>query len=96
MSPTSRPLSLSDLLQLKRWNTPTIYNGWEQITKHNPGADAFNIEETRDFMPQMGPMVGYAITLGIVAIGALDVLLRPNPPLPEGELLGDVEPQASR
>ena len=65
MSPTSRPLSHSDLLQLKRWNTPTIYNGWEQITKHNAGTDAFNIEETRDFMPQMGPMVGYAVTLVI-------------------------------
>ena len=45
----------SDLLQLKRWNTPTIYNGWEQITKRDSGAEAFNIEETRDFMPQMGP-----------------------------------------
>jgi len=65
MSSTSRPLSHSDLLQLKRWNTPTIYNGWEQITKLNAGADAFNIEETRDFMPQMGPMVGYAVTLVI-------------------------------
>ena len=29
----------SDLLQLKRWNTPTIYNGWEQITKRDPAAD---------------------------------------------------------
>jgi 4-hydroxy-4-methyl-2-oxoglutarate aldolase len=58
-------LSHSELLQLKRWNTPTLYNGWEQITQHNPGADAFNIEETRDFMPQMGPMVGYAVTLVI-------------------------------
>jgi hypothetical protein len=65
MSQNARILSHSDLLQLKRWNTPTIYNGWEQITKHNPGADAFNIEETRDFMPQMGPMVGYAVTLVI-------------------------------
>jgi regulator of RNase E activity RraA len=55
----------SDLLQLKRWNTPTIYNGWEQITKCDSGADAFNIEETRDFMPQMGPMVGYAVTVVI-------------------------------
>ena len=26
----SRALSHADLLQLKRWNTPTIYNGWEQ------------------------------------------------------------------
>ena len=61
----SRILSHSDLLQLKRWNTPTIYNGWEQITKQNPAAAAFNIEETRDFMPQMGPMVGYAVTVVI-------------------------------
>src|ERR1041384_1772386 len=59
------PLPHSDLLQLKRWNTPTIYNGWEQITKRNPAADAFNLEETRDFMPQMGPMVGYAVTVVI-------------------------------
>jgi regulator of RNase E activity RraA len=58
-------LSHADLLQLKRWNTPTIYNGWEQITKHNAGADGFNLEETRDFMPQMGPMVGYAVTVVI-------------------------------
>lgn len=47
---------------MKRWNTPTIYNGWEQLTKANPARDAFNIEETRDFMPQMGPMAGYAVT----------------------------------
>ena len=53
----------SELLQLKRWNTPTIYNGWEQVTMQNPFADGFNIEETRDFMPQMGPMVGYAVTV---------------------------------
>lgn len=59
------PLSHSELLQLKRWNTPTIYNGWEQITKHDVAADAFNLEETRDFMPQMGPMVGYAVTVVI-------------------------------
>lgn len=55
----------SDLLQLKRWNTPTIYNGWEQLTKHNAARDAFNLEETRDFMPQMGPMVGWAVTVVI-------------------------------
>ena len=53
------------LLQLKRWNTPTIYNGWEQITGRDIAEDAFNLEETRDFMPQMGPMVGYARTLVI-------------------------------
>ncbi len=57
------PLSHSDLLKLKRWNTPTIYNGWEQITKGDIAGDAFNLEETHDFMPQMGPMVGYAVTV---------------------------------
>ena len=55
----------AELLRLKRWNTPTIYNGWEQITRFNPAAEAFNLEEVFDFMPQMGPMVGYAITVVI-------------------------------
>jgi len=58
-------LSHADLLQLKRWNTPTVYNGWEQITQKDPAADGFNLEETRDFMPQMGPMIGYAVTVVI-------------------------------
>ncbi|NOS68973.1 MAG: RraA family protein [Verrucomicrobia bacterium] len=62
---SNRPLTHAGLLQLKRWNTPTIYNGWEQITKRNPAKDAFNLEETRDFMPHMGPMVGYAVTVVI-------------------------------
>lgn len=63
MNHTASPLPHSALLELKRWNTPTIYNGWEQITRHDPTTDAFNLEETRDFMPQMGPMVGYAVTV---------------------------------
>lgn len=58
-------LSHADLLQLKRWNTPTIYNGWEQVTRRNPAAEGINLEETRDFMPQMGPMIGYAVTVVI-------------------------------
>jgi regulator of RNase E activity RraA len=55
-------LEHSDLLRLKRWNTPTIYNGWEQITKDERTRN-FNREPVVDFMPQMGPMVGYAVTL---------------------------------
>jgi len=58
-------LDHATLLELKRWNTPTIYNGWEQITRHDNAGDAFNLEEVRDFMPQMGPMVGYAVTVVI-------------------------------
>jgi hypothetical protein len=30
-------LSNAELLELQRWNTPTIYNGWEQITKLDAG-----------------------------------------------------------
>lgn len=57
-------LPLSELLKLKRWNTPTIYNGWEQIT-NRPHTSGFNMEETRDFMPEFGPMVGYAVTVKV-------------------------------
>jgi len=60
-----QPLTHAQLLQMKRWNTPTIYNGWEQITRRDPTRDGFNVEETRDFMPHMGPMVGYAVTVMI-------------------------------
>ncbi|RKY06281.1 MAG: RraA family protein [Planctomycetota bacterium] len=56
-------LSNSQLLKLKRWNTPTIYNGWETITSHNHCKDGFNIEPTTDYMPQMCSMVGYAVTV---------------------------------
>jgi 4-hydroxy-4-methyl-2-oxoglutarate aldolase len=56
-------LSEGEIQELKRWNTPTIYNGWEQITRGSAGRDAFNLEPTRDFMPQMGPMAGYAVTV---------------------------------
>lgn len=58
-------LKHSELLELKRWNTPTIYNGWEQITNRNIATEGVNIEPISDFMPQMGPMVGRAITVQI-------------------------------
>jgi regulator of RNase E activity RraA len=62
--PAARP-GLAELHQLQRWNTPTIYNGWEQITRHDPARDGFNLEDLRDFMPQMGPVAGYAVTIVI-------------------------------
>ena len=52
-------------MRLKRWNTPSVYNGWESITRHDASKEAFNLEETRDFMPELGPMVGYAVTVVI-------------------------------
>jgi regulator of RNase E activity RraA len=59
----SRPLSDGELHELKRWNTPTIYNGWEQITRKDSARDAFNLEPVHDYMPQLGPMAGYAVTV---------------------------------
>lgn len=56
------PLTHAQLLELKRWNTPTVYNGWEQITSHDVASEGFNLEGCQDFMPQMGPMVGYSVT----------------------------------
>ncbi len=55
-------LSHQELLRMKRWNTPTIYNGWEAVTKRDR-TTCFNREPLVDYMPWMGPMVGYAITV---------------------------------
>ncbi|MCL1887736.1 MAG: RraA family protein [Kiritimatiellaeota bacterium] len=61
-----KQINYYDMLRLKRWNTPTIYNGWEAISKHaNTDPGCFNTDETRDFMPQMGVMVGRAVTVVI-------------------------------
>jgi 4-hydroxy-4-methyl-2-oxoglutarate aldolase len=40
----TRKLDHAALLQLKCWNTPTIYNGWEQITSSDPCRDGINPE----------------------------------------------------
>ena len=58
------PLTDSDLLKLKRWNSPTIANALEQISRSNP-LEIVNLEETRDFNPEMGPMIGRAMTVTI-------------------------------
>jgi 4-hydroxy-4-methyl-2-oxoglutarate aldolase len=57
-----RRLTPQEISQLRRWTTPTVYNGWEQITRRDTSADGFNLEEARDFMPELGPMVGRAAT----------------------------------
>lgn len=58
----TQPLTYGQLLQLRRLTTPTVYNGWEQITKHDRRTHT-NLQETHDYMPQFGPMVGYAVTV---------------------------------
>jgi 4-hydroxy-4-methyl-2-oxoglutarate aldolase len=57
-----KPLTQGELLSLRRWNTPTIYNGWEQISRHDRRSRT-NVEPVTDYMPGLGPMVGYAITV---------------------------------
>ncbi len=57
-------LSAAQLHKLRRWNTPTIANALEQISRADP-LTLINHDETRDFMPETGPMVGYAMTLVI-------------------------------
>jgi regulator of RNase E activity RraA len=57
-------LSHAGLLKLTRWNTPTIANALEQLTRRDP-LTLVNLEEARDFMPEMGPMIGYAMTVVI-------------------------------
>ena len=78
MPHANHALTHGDLLQLKRWNTPTIYNGWEQITKRDIAKDGINLEETRDFMPQMGPMAGHAVTLVVEPSNAKHRQANPN------------------
>merc|ERR1712215_124181 len=67
LSNTQRSLlPTSDLLGLQRWNTPSVYNGWEQITSDpNYGRRGFNLEPIMDHSPELGPMVGYAVTVKI-------------------------------
>ena len=59
----AQALSYADILNLKRWNTPTVYNGWEKITRLERTQGRFNREPIHDYMPQMGVMAGYAITV---------------------------------
>ena len=42
-------LSHSELLELKRWNTPTIYNGWEQITDRDAARECFSLNAKKEF-----------------------------------------------
>eukprot|EP00928_Gymnodinium_smaydae_P063818 TRINITY_DN4729_c0_g5_i1.p1 TRINITY_DN4729_c0_g5~~TRINITY_DN4729_c0_g5_i1.p1 ORF type:complete len:388 (+),score=68.94 TRINITY_DN4729_c0_g5_i1:119-1282(+) len=59
-------LSKASLLKLKRFDTPTISNGIEMITKDpNYGSSGFNLEHVLDHMPDWGTMIGYAVTVRI-------------------------------
>jgi 4-hydroxy-4-methyl-2-oxoglutarate aldolase len=61
--PARAQLDQSTLLKLRRFNTPAVYNGWEQITAHDASRVGISREPVTDHMPEMGPMVGYAVTV---------------------------------
>ncbi|MDC7244474.1 MAG: RraA family protein [Sphaerochaetaceae bacterium] len=52
------------LSALQKWNTPTVYNGWEAVTKHSR-LSCFNKAPVTQFTPEKGPMAGYAVTVVI-------------------------------
>lgn len=64
-TPIGGQMTPAGMLKLKRWNSPTIYNGWEMICATDRTQGTTNLEETRDFMPMLGPMVGRAVTVKI-------------------------------
>jgi 4-hydroxy-4-methyl-2-oxoglutarate aldolase len=58
-------LSDGELNELRRWSTGAVCNGWEQITQRDIVGEAINLEPVQDFMPFLGPMIGYAVTIVI-------------------------------
>ena len=54
-----------ELLQLKRWNHADHLQWMGTDSQHGSFLTAINLGVTTDFMPQMGPMVGWAVTLQI-------------------------------
>jgi 4-hydroxy-4-methyl-2-oxoglutarate aldolase len=58
-------LSNGELNELRRWSTGAVCNGWEQITQRNIAGEAINLEPVQDFMPFLGVMAGYAVTVVI-------------------------------
>lgn len=81
MGSKSGEMPLSEMIQLKRWNTPTIYNGWEQVTTQDlteGHTHPVNKEPTNDYMPQMGPMVGRAVTVLIEPSNAAHKAAKPD------------------
>jgi regulator of RNase E activity RraA len=78
MQNTETRLTHAELLELRRWNTPTIFNGWEQVTQRDVAREGINLEPTTDYMPQMGSMVGYAVTVAFEPSKREHVEANPN------------------
>ena len=66
-------LSEGEVNELRRWSTGAVCNGWEQITRRQIEGEAINLEPVQDFMPFLGVMAGYAVT----------VVIQPGNPAPK-------------
>lgn len=64
------PLSHAELLELRRWSTPTVYNGWESVTRKERMEVVMSHGAIQDYVPQIGPMVGYAVTVEYICSDA--------------------------
>jgi regulator of RNase E activity RraA len=58
-------MDYGDQLKLKRFYTPAIYNGLERLLGTDKLETLCNQEALTDYMPWMGPMIGYAVTVTI-------------------------------
>jgi regulator of RNase E activity RraA len=66
-------LSEGEVHELRRWSTAAVCNGWEEITRRDIAGEAINLEPVQDFMPFLGVMAGYAVT----------VVIQPSDPAPK-------------
>lgn len=53
------------LQQLRRFTSPTVYNALENITTPPSAKISINRDQTTDFMPTAGPVVGFAVTVTV-------------------------------
>lgn len=67
---SSMPLSHAELLELRRWSTPTVYNGWEAVTERERLNVVMSNGAVQDYVPQIGPMVGWAVTVEYICSDA--------------------------
>src|SRR5271169_5355392 len=74
-------LTAADLDQLRRFNTPTISNAIE-LFDVRPRHAGFLPHQIRCLLPELGPIVGYAVTSQTRAAV-------PEPGEPKTDLLGD-------
>jgi 4-hydroxy-4-methyl-2-oxoglutarate aldolase len=54
---------MSSFCKCKRLKAGWDFRYAQQVTAHDAARDGFSLEETIDFMQQMGAMVGYAVTV---------------------------------